>query len=265
METNDKIREQLGSWHDLLLPFIESSQWDSIFTQLKMQSQAGKIIIPKAPDLFRSFEYCDRHKLKALMILMDPYPSFKGDIMISDGYPMSCERTGMLQPSLQLFYDAIEIDYLGFDPDMDMRPDNSYLSKEEHIMLLNPSLSVEKDKVGSHSTCWHPFTVYFIEEILNKFYTGLPIILCGQQAQKLEKHFAPMLHYIIKCEHPVAASYQNRLWDNNNCFKKVDEIIRQNNGPAFVPRWWRKKTDAEPVTQDRIDYGNGPECSDVPF
>lgn len=249
MQITESIKEQLGSWWPLFLPFVESPQWDNIFTSLKMQSQAHRTLIPKSDDVFRSFEYTDKDKVKAMFFLMDPYPSFKNDKMIADGVPMSCRNTGILQPSLQLFYNAIEDSYLGFDPDFDPRPDNSYLLKEEHVMLINPSLTVEKDKVGSHAQLWAPFTKFFIEEVINKHFRGLPIILCGQSAQKLERYFAPMLHYVKKIEHPVAASYQSRMWNYDDVFKWIDRIIEQNNGKELIPRWFRKKGDDSAATQ----------------
>jgi len=244
MIINDTIKGQLGNWWPLFLPFIESSKWDEIFTNLKMQSQAHRVIIPKYVDTFKSFELVDKDKVKAIFFLMDPYPTFKNDVMIADGVPMSCKNTGILQPSLQLFYDAIEGDYLGFDPDFDARPDNSYLLKEEHVMLINTSLTVEKDKVGSHAQLWAPFMRFFIEEVLNKNFRGLPIILCGQSAQKLERYFNPMLHYIKKIEHPVAASYQSRLWNHDDVFKWINNLIKMNNGEDQQVRWYRTKSEA---------------------
>src|ERR1035437_7138267 len=108
MVVSDKIKEQLGNWWPLWVPFIESEEFDKVSAFLKQQSQLKKVIIPKAPDLFKSFELVDRHKMRALVILMDPYPSFKEDKMIANGVPMSCAATGVLQPSLQLWYEAIE-------------------------------------------------------------------------------------------------------------------------------------------------------------
>jgi uracil-DNA glycosylase len=238
---SENIQKQFGTWAPLFKEFIESDKFDSIFTNLKMQKQAGRILIPDSSNVFKSFELTDKDKLKCIFFLMDPYPSFKDGKMISDGVPMSCKNTGILQPSLQLFYDAIEGDYLGFDPGFDARPDNSYLLKEEHILLINTSLTVEKDKVGSHSQMWMPFMKFFIEEVLNKYFSGLPIILCGQSAQKLERYFNPMLHYIKKVEHPVAASYQNRMWKHDDVFKWINNLIRVNNGPECEIRWFRKK------------------------
>src|SRR4051812_42079540 len=111
MKINDDLTKKFGTWLSLFKPFIESPAFDSIFTNLKMQSQANRIILPKSPDVFKSFEYTDKDKLKAIFFLMDPYPTIKNNIILTDGVPMSCKNTGTLQPSLQLFYDAIERDY----------------------------------------------------------------------------------------------------------------------------------------------------------
>lgn len=243
MQITDRIKEQLGSWWSLWVPFIESPEWDKIFIFLKSESGKGKILIPKAPDLFRSFEYTDREKMRALIILMDPYPTFKGDIMVADGCPISCANTSVLQPSLQLFYEAVESLYAGFDPDMEYKPDNSYLLKEEHVMLLNSSLSVQKDMVGSHTAIWQPFMQFFIEEIINKYYRGLPILLLGTSAQKLEKYINPMLHHIIKAEHPAAAAHGNRSWNHLECLKIIDRIVQDNNGSSEAIRWYRRKNE----------------------
>lgn len=241
MQITDKIKGQFGSWWPLFLPLIESQEWDNIFSFLKAQSLAKRIIIPKSSDLFKSFELCDKDKVKAVIILMDPYPSFKDDVMISNGVPMSCANIKSLQPSLDLFYDGIENSFLGFDPDMDKRLDNSYLLTSEHVLLINSSFSVEKDKVGSHAHIWAPFMKFFIEEILNKYYRGLPVILAGTAAQKFEKYINPMIHHIKKIEHPVAAAYSNRSWNYDDVFKWINNILRANNGPAAEIRWYRKK------------------------
>lgn len=244
MQITDKIRSQLGSWCDLFAPFIQSEQWDKIFTTLKTLSMNKRTVIPKSSDVFKSFELCDRHKVKAIVILMDPYPSTtkEGEI-IADGVPMSCKNTGKMQPTLELWYEGMEQSIVGFDPDFEKRLDTSYLLSEEGVLLLNSCLTCEKDKPGSHVDLWTPFMKFFIEEIVNKYYSGLPIVLCGAQAQKLEKFIAPMLHYTLKVEHPVAASYGNRLWKHEDCFRWVNEIIRQNNGDTEIPKWYRKKSD----------------------
>lgn len=259
MQVTDKIRSQMGSWVELFTPFIQSEQWDKIFTTLKTLSMNKRIVIPKSSDVFKSFELCDRQKVKAIIWLMDPYPSTtkEGEI-IADGVPMSCKGKSRLQPTLEQWYGGIEEDcggtgesVIGFIPDMDRSGDIDFLLTEEGVLLLNSCLTCELNKPGSHVELWTPFMKFFIEEIVNNYYKGLPIVLCGAQAQKLEKFINPMLHYVKKIEHPVSGSYANRAWDHQNCFKWVDEIIRQNNGESQVPRWWRKKGE-DTIAQESV-------------
>lgn len=247
MQITDKIRSQMGSWVELFTPFIQSEQWDKIFTTLKTLSMNKRTVIPKSPDVFKSFEMCDRQKVKAIIILMDPYPSTtkEGEI-IADGVPMSCKGKSRLQPTLEQWYGGIEEDcggtgesVIGFIPDMDRSGDIDFLLTEEGVLLLNSCLTCELNKPGSHVELWTPFMKFFIEEIVNNYYKGLPIVLCGAQAQKLEKFVNPMLHYVKKIEHPVAASYGNRVWDYQGVFKWINNILSANNGADHVIRWYR--------------------------
>ena len=59
--------------------------------------------------------------------------------------------------------------------------------------------------------------------------------------EKYEKEINPLLHYILKVEHPVAASHANRQWNHQNMFKWVNNIIRNNNGESECIRWTRNK------------------------
>jgi len=124
---------------------------------------------------------------------------------------------------------------------MKYSPDISYLLKEEHVLLLNSALTVEKDKSGSHQKLWEPFMNFFFTEIINKFTRGLPIILIGKDAQKYEKIIAPFTHYVKCVEHPAAASYQNRKWDCQSLFSETNRIIEQNNGKEGCIKWFREE------------------------
>ncbi len=241
MQINDRVKESMGNWVDVMSELIQSKTWDDVFRFLKEQSQQKKVICPVSSDVFKSFKLVDRHKMKALIILQDPYPTFRNNTMIADGIPMSCSYTKYLQPSLYMWYQQIENEY-GFNPDSEQRDNLEYLLKEEHIMLINSALTTEKDKSGSHQEIWQPVMQWYIENVINKYYSGLPIVLCGVSAQKLEKYINPLVHHIKKIEHPVVAAYQNRSWKADGAFKWIDGVIRANNGESEVPRWIRLKT-----------------------
>ena len=234
-----KLRGQMGSWYQSFLPFIESVEMDKIFAFLKASSAAKKTIIPKSGDLFKSLEKCDKQKLKAVIVLSDPYANVKGDIIAACGIPLDSSNTGIIQSHLSIFYHGIENTY-GFDIEMDIRANISYLLEEEHVLLINSSLSVEKDKPGSHAVIWVEFMKHFFK-ILNEEHRGLPIILLGAQAQKYEKEINPLLHYVLKAEHMETASQQNRHWKYNDMFMFIDRILESNNGVRYKVQWSRKK------------------------
>jgi len=259
MEVTEKIRGQLNTWTDVLTPFINSTEWDELFKFLKNTTQVQKkVVCPASADVFKSLALCDREKVKAVVVLQDPYATVKEGKIVADGIPMNCKNTGIPQPSIEHWYHAIEESYHdGFSTTMVKDNDLSYLLTEEHVLLINSSWTTEKDKSGSHAKEWMPFMTYLMQ-VINDNYRALPIVLCGNQAQKYEKYIDPLRHYIIKCEHMAAASYANRAWDYGNLFKKVNQIIKNNNGAEYEIQWYRERGVEKPTTSSWEELANLP-------
>jgi len=249
MVVSDKLRAQFASWLPLMEKFITSPEMDKIFAFLKSESSKGKVVLPESKNVFKSFELCPRDSVRTVIYMMDPYPTkSKDNVIIADGVPLSCKNTGKLQPSLEFWYMKLEQEYKGFDTDMDYRPDCSYLLREEGVLLLNSSLTVELQKSGSHQEIWMEFQKYFIEEILNKFFSGLPIVLCGAQSQRLEKYINPLIHHIHKTSHPASVAHSGGTFWNTDMFKWIDNILQANNGQKI--RWIRNKGEStEPMPE----------------
>jgi len=237
----DKIKDQFGNWGLLMKELIESETFNNLYSFLKQQSQQGKEILPKSTETWKSLQLCDRTKIKAIILLQCPYATKREGKVIASGIPISCENIAPYkQPSLYQWEQAIEAQY-GFDPDNDFRCDISYLLSEEHVLLMNTSMTVELQKVDSHQQQWHEVTRWFIEHIVNKYLPGIPIVLVGSQAQKFEKYLNPLSNPILSVEHPAAAAYQNRDWKHQNMHMWINEVIRANNGPEEMVMWTRKK------------------------
>lgn len=91
-------------------------------------------------------------------------------------------------------------------------------------MLLNAVLTVDEGKSNSHrGKGWEIFTNKTIEELDKK--GDVIFLLWGKDAQNLKSSIKNST--IIESEHPVAASYQGRLWNNNDCFNKVNNLIKE--------------------------------------
>jgi uracil DNA glycosylase len=236
---------------------VESPVWDQLYAFLKAESQKGKVLIPKSSDTWKSLQLCDRTKVKAIVLLQCPYATQREKVTISNGVPMDCSNIAPhQQPSLSAWWDAIEQQY-GFHPDNDLRCDISYLLREEHVLLLNTSLTVELNKVDSHQTQWHDVMKWFIENVINKYLNGIPIVMCGTQAQRFEKYLNPLANPLLKVEHPAAASYANRNWKHQDMHLWINKIIEGTNGRDHTVRWLRNKSDNQPVPKEVKEWIEG--------
>lgn len=269
MIINDKIKESLGNWWPWMQELVESETWDNLYKFLKAESQAGKVIIPKSVDTWKSLQLVDRHKVRAIIFLQCPYATQRDKVTIADGIPINCKNiTPYQQPSLYMWHLALSQQY-GFNPDVEEKCDISYLLEEEHVLLLNTSLTVELNKVDSHQSQWHDTMKWFIENVVNKYMSGIPICLIGAQAQKFEKYLNPLSNPIKKVEHMAAAAYQNRDWKHDNMHLFINSVIRANNGESEMIQWTRAKGEGKKVKETYPDWvvTTNPELlpDDLPF
>jgi uracil-DNA glycosylase len=193
------------SWHIKMKPFIESEACDNIYKFLKQESQRGKKIAPLSSNVYRCFLETPLDKLKVVMVGMAPYHTLKQGSPVADGLLMGCSTTGVLQPSLQKFYEAVEREnYNGLCAYCNKtNADVSYLA-HQGVLMFNASLTSEINKAGSHMDLWEPFTKYVFEEILAT--TGAPVIFLGKDASKYAKYVPPFTWSFTVC---------NNLLDND--------------------------------------------------
>lgn len=227
-----KFKDQFHeSWHPKMKQFIESEECDKIYEFLKKESKRGKQIAPLSTNTFRAFKETRLDDLYAVMVGMCPYHTFKNGEPVADGLLMGCSVTGYLQPSLQKFYEGVERDaYDGLSLTANKKnPDVSYLARQG-VLMLNAALTTEVNKAGSHIDVWEPFTIWLFENVIN--YTGVPIIFLGKDAARYERYTAPFT-WTFTLSHPASASYKQTDWETEGVFKKVKEIVKQNNGVSI--------------------------------
>lgn len=225
-------------WSELMKPFLESDKCNDIYTFLRSQTtDRGKRICPESHQTFRAFKETPVDKLCCLWMLQDPYPWIKKGIYVADGIAMSCSNTGYLQPSLELWYNGLMDDLPGYGGH-ETNPDLAYLCNQG-VMMMNSALTVEEGKPSSHSNVkvmgerirlWEPFMRYFLEDVISSLPKGIVIVLGGRESQYYEKFINPLQHYILKCEHPAVASHQQREWDHDHIFRKINRLVLENRG-----------------------------------
>lgn len=242
METLTKLNWEIfapkfGEWSRYFEPlFRDTNVMENIYAQLKAEGREGVKICPDSVNTFNSFLYTSPASLKVIFVLLDPYPSIKNGIKVASGIGMDCENTGVLQPSLEKFYDAIErSEAEGFDLHM-LKPASLRYLCEQGVMFFNTALTVPEKKTGAHTELWAPFMKYFYENVMGQF-SGMIYVLSGKESQQMKYHITPLSNYIINLEHPSFAARQYRDWNYDGVFKKINYILKNNNGPESVINW----------------------------
>lgn len=172
---------------------------------------------------------------------MDPYAKrYRNRENQAVGIAMSCDNSpdGKLQPSLEKFYEGMEAD---LKTTVEYNKSLEYLCNQG-VMMTNTDLTCKLNKTGSHERLWEPFQKFFLQEIMGH-YTGIVYVLSGKASHRMERYITPVGNYILKIEHPVAASYKNTLWDCQKVFTKTNRILQENKGEKIL--WNRKDWEAE--------------------
>ncbi len=223
----EQFRKQLGSWTDVLEPFVSSPAMDKIFAELKSRRSKGIQTAPESINVFKCFELCDYNNLSIILIGLSPYHTFWLNKPIADGLMMSCSITGKLQPSLEQLYEGINDDLYEGKGTLTKSPDLTFLARQG-VLLMNIGLTVQKDKAGSDTDLWQPFIKFLIEEVLNKYPKPLIFVFLGKEAEKYEKLVIPFNHYRKTVQHPAASAYTNTKWKHDKVFSWIKKIMTDN-------------------------------------
>lgn len=218
------FKEQMhGSWWDKMKPIIESKETYDIYQYLKAESARGIKITPKHNNVFKSFGV-NLDNLKVVMKGLDSYPQvFKGK-SLANGRAFCCENYGKVSPSLEKLREGW-IDDCGYTTYEEKNLSLKYL-EDQGVMLTNAGLCTEKNKPGKYIQLWQPFWKLVYSEIFSQK-KDIIFIFLGKEAQRYEKLTVPFYHYVLKTEHPVAASYMNRDWHHGNVFSKTNTLLQE--------------------------------------
>jgi uracil-DNA glycosylase len=218
-ETKDK----LGSWYTTYPTTFDKI--DNIVKALDFKN-----ICPAPQDILNCFYKCKYENLRVIFVGQDPYStsfnfSFK-NYLHANGLAFSVvHECQVLPPSLQKIEEQVlDQGYIFLDKTLESWA-------EQGVLLLNSSLTTEKNTPAVHINVWKPFIEELLKEVtINN--PGLPIALIGKYAQGFESVLSSNSH-IFKVEHPAAASYNNRTWNSDGIFLKINGILHKNNGETI--------------------------------
>lgn len=227
----NKFESKFGTWARKFKPFFDSGGFDPIYDFLKTEATRGKRIAPLSSNTFRCFLETPYDDIKAVMVGMCPYHTYRNEQPVADGLLLGCSVTGILQPSLEKFYEGLERELdNGLNLNYEQTPDITYLA-EQGVLLLNAGLTVEVNKAGSHNELWEPFMKYLFQEVLDVI--RVPVIFLGKEATKIEKYVDPFT-WTFKISHPASAAYQGGEWNTENVFTKVNKILTDTNNETIT-------------------------------
>ncbi len=213
------------SWHAKMKVFIESEECNNIYKFLKQQSQGGKKITPLSFNTYKTFQDTSLDDLLCVIIGDGPYSEFVEDSPVAMGTLFGA--TTRVQPDLLEFYTGIEKElFNGLNLDYVQDYDVSYLSKQG-VLLLNSSLTTEKDVNNAHKDVWEPFIKFVLTHIIAD--TGVSIIFLGENAQQY-RHLCEKTNFCYSLDYPSVGN----SWDTKGVFKYVSDNIWDSNNETIM-------------------------------
>ena len=191
----------------------------------------NKAIYPNQADVFKAFKLCNYNDLKIVILSQDPYPQKNIATGLAFG---NTSNTNLfdISPSLQVLRDAI----INVD-----KPHNNIIFDitleeiaKQGVLLLNSSLTVEENKVGSHIMLWRPFISNLLKN-LSLYNSGIIYLLLGKTAQTFKPYINKNSNIILEENHPA---YYVRTNTNmpSKVFEVINNLVKNNYGVSI--KWY---------------------------
>lgn len=190
------------SWKNVLHDEFRQPYFSSLISFIKHEKESGKIIYPPGSQIFAAFDYTSFDDVKVVILGQDPYHG-AGQ---ANGLCFSVNKKVPIPPSLQNIFKELKADIPGYEI-----PSHGDLSNwaKQGVLLLNATLTVEKDKAGSHQMKgWEQFTDSVIKHISDQK-EHVVFLLWGRFAQGKVPLIDESKHLVLKAAHPSPFSANN--------------------------------------------------------
>ena len=208
-----------NDWDSELSVSWNSSNFNKFYNSV-LELYNKKIIYPPKEYIFNALKLTPYKEVKVVIVGQDPYHG-EGE---AHGLSFSVQKGIKLPPSLKNIYKELYND-LNIIPSS-----NGDLTKwaKQGVLLLNATLTVEKDKANSHANIgWQPLTDYIIKK-LNASDRPIVFILWGNFARSKKVFITNPKHLVIESAHPspFSASYG---FFGSKPFSKANKYLEKNN------------------------------------
>jgi uracil-DNA glycosylase len=206
------------SWQTILASEIQKPYFDDLMLAVANEYSVNSCFPPQEL-LFSAFDYCSFDDLKVVIIGQDPYHG-EGE---ANGLCFSVNENIKIPPSLRNIFRE-----LNSDLDSLFLPTSGNLERwaKQGILLLNATLSVQKDKPNSHKHLnWGKFTDAVIQEISDKK-NNVVFLLWGNFAHKKGLKIDRTKHLVLESGHPSPMSANQGKWFGNKHFSKTNNFLK---------------------------------------
>lgn len=209
-----------SDWSNYLDPLFQQESFQHLDDFLSYQAGQNIKIFPVEDQIFNAFELSSFANTKVVILGQDPYHN-EGQ---AHGLSFSVPDGVKIPPSLRNIYHELELD-LAIEPNAS---GNLERWATQGVLLLNSSLTVEKNSPGSHAkTPWVEFTESVIQ-LLSDNKQHLVFLLWGAHAQQKASLINTDKHLVLTASHPSPFSAHKGFFGCKH-FSKTNEYLKIHN------------------------------------
>lgn len=214
-----------NSWQNALSDEVQKPYFDDLMQSVDQEYQ-NTICFPPKELIFAAFDYCDFQDLKVVIIGQDPYHGENE----ANGLCFSVNDNMKIPPSLRNIFRELNDDLQTV-----FLPNSGNLQHwaKQGILLLNASLTVQKDKPNSHKHLkWNVFTDEIIQLVSDKK-QNVVFLLWGNFAHQKAKFIDEKKHLVLKSGHPSPMSANQGKWFGNKHFSQANNYLKSIGKPQI--------------------------------
>jgi len=227
-------------WYEICKHELEKEYFNNLSNKLGwLYNNHPNLVLPKKENIFTVFKETRFKDVQLVILGQSPYPSK----IHASGRAFATESKYITATVESILYSINSEIMFGTDIRkrcyLDCIHENDYTLQHwvnQGVLLLNSCMTTEVNKPKAHENQgWERFISFIIRSIRD-LKNNICFLAWGNQAANLMN---PLLkndlikvnnnYLYISCEHPINVIHRNRPWNNNQCFKKVNEYRKKNN------------------------------------
>lgn len=225
----NKLKQHIEiGWLRKLYPFLSSKAGEDMFK--KLAAKKSKRIVPNQEDTFRAFKKCSWENFKVAIIGRAPYSQVMEGKPEADGLAFSCKNVttfNLLPSSTKNIYEELNRSVPGGD--WELKVDFSFDHwAEQGILLLNKSLTTDKNCYNQHEDIWNDFYNHVLQ-VIGDYAPGTIMVFLGDVPYTKDLiRFTNILHF----PDPEVCIYNE--FKNCDMFNEINKLLYKLNKEEIV-------------------------------